>query len=110
MAIVEACMDDLDSSDRALVRERLDGAYKPLPRNFCCWSLVRQSHASQSRRLKFYLWQPVGGQSQAQLLRRLLPEYSQSKLIIFSPACIRQAYRMGVVCTLRTGSREKSDS
>jgi hypothetical protein len=29
MAIVEACMDDLNSSDRALVRERLDGAYKP---------------------------------------------------------------------------------
>ena len=29
MAIVEACMDNLDSSDRALVRERLDGAYKP---------------------------------------------------------------------------------
>jgi hypothetical protein len=29
MAIVEACMDDLDSSDSALVRERLDGAYKP---------------------------------------------------------------------------------
>ena len=29
MAIVEACMDDLDSSDRELVRERLDGAYKP---------------------------------------------------------------------------------
>jgi hypothetical protein len=29
MAIVEACMDDLDNSNRALVRERLDGAYKP---------------------------------------------------------------------------------
>jgi hypothetical protein len=29
MAIVEACMNDLDSSDHALVRERLDGAYKP---------------------------------------------------------------------------------
>lgn len=29
MAIVEACMDDLDSSDRELVRGRLDGAYKP---------------------------------------------------------------------------------
>ena len=29
MAIVEACMDDLNISDGALVRERLDGAYKP---------------------------------------------------------------------------------
>jgi len=29
MTIVEACMDNLDSSDRVLVQERLDGAYKP---------------------------------------------------------------------------------
>jgi hypothetical protein len=29
MAIVEACMDDLNSSDRALVRECLDRAHKP---------------------------------------------------------------------------------
>ena len=29
MAIVEACMDDLDSSDRTLVRERLDRAHRP---------------------------------------------------------------------------------
>jgi hypothetical protein len=28
MAIVEACMDDLNSSGPALVRECLDGAYK----------------------------------------------------------------------------------
>ena len=34
MAIVEACMDDLNSSDRALVRERLDGGLTSLASEF----------------------------------------------------------------------------